>query len=292
MTQGASTNPNFGLQLWRNEPYAPDPSCACRSRVWKVPRDPALGTPDAWYMEGHFSQRVYVVPSLGLVVVRFGEDRLDWDEAKMMNGLIGALKPAPSVSLNVAVPDHGFGERAAPRPPDYERPDNWARYPDDEEALAAELAAGFYIHPTTWPGSEWNATVTGTPRRVPPWMPWWLRRRACWMPAAPFMPRAIARLLQPRCSISAATGDRAYGLAFTDIVRAFTHFAGAHRRPPHRDAGPQSGRAATPSVLLTDVIAGDDSLRKTHGRHLHRRHPGSAGLLRGQAQELRAMPQE
>ena len=256
MTQGASTNPNFGMQLWRNEPYAPTQLRMSRPRL-EAPRDPALAAPDAWYMEGHFSQRVYVVPSLGLVVVRFGEDRLDWDESRMMNGMIDALKPAAPVSLNIARPDHDFGERAAPRAPDYTREDSWARYPD-EAALAPEHAAGFYIHPTTWPGSEWNATVPDAAAR----------------PAVDAVVAAQASVLDACCAVyapryrqaaSAAVFDQegnrdpAYGLAFTDIVRAFTNFAERTGDRPIVLLGHSQG-ALHAERLLSDVIANDDAL--------------------------------
>jgi len=259
MARGAATNPNFGMQLWRNEPYSPTWLRMSLPRM-ETPRDAALAAPDAWYMEGHFSQRVYVVPSLGLVVVRFGEDRLDWDEAKMMNGLIGALQPAPSASLNVAEPEHAFGERAAPRPPDYERRGNWARYPDGEETLAAEHAAGFYIHPTTWPGSEWNATVPDAEAR----------------PAVDAAVASQASVLDACCAVyapryrqaaSAAVFDQrgnrdpAYGLAFTDVVRAFTHFAERTGERPIVLLGHSQG-ALHAERLLNEVIAGNDALRK------------------------------
>ena len=259
MTQGASTNPNFGMQLWRNEPYAPTQLRMSKPRL-EVPRDPALAAPDAWYMEGHFSQRVYVVPSLGLVVVRFGEDRLDWDEAKMMNGLIEALKPAPPVSLNVPVPDHAFGERPAPRPPDYERRDNWARYPDGAETLAPEHAAGFYIHPTTWGGSEWNATVPDAAAR--PGVDAVVASQASVLDAccAVYAPRyrqaASASVFDRR-----GNGPQAYGLAFTDIVRAFRHFAEQTGERPIVVLGHSQG-ALHAGNLLTEVIAKDESLQE------------------------------
>ena len=259
MTQGASTNPNFGMQLWRNEPYSPTQLRMSKPRL-EVPRDAALAAPDAWYMEGHFSQRVYVVPSLGLVVVRFGEDRLDWDEAKMMNGLIEALKPAPPVSLNVPVPDHAFGERAAPRPPDYERRDSWARYPDGENTLSPEHAAGFYIHPTTWAGSEWNATVPDAAAR--PGVDAVVASQASVLDAccAVYAPRyrqaASASVFDRR-----GNGPQAYSLAFTDIVRAFRHFAEQTGERPIVVLGHSQG-ALHAGSLLTEVIAKDESLKE------------------------------
>ena len=259
MTQGAKTNPNFGMQLWRNEPYAPTQLRMSKPRL-ETPRDAALAAPDAWYMEGHFSQRVYVVPSLGLVVVRFGEDRLDWDEAKMMNGMIEALQPASSVSLNVARPDHTFGGRAAPRPPDYEQRDNWARYPDGEETLSPEHAAGFYIHPTTWPGSEWNATVPDPAAR----------------PAVDAVVASQASVLDACCAVYApryrqaasaavfdqrGNRDQAYDLAFTDIVRAFSHFTEQTGDRPIVILGHSQGGLHT-RRLVSEVISQDEELKE------------------------------
>ena len=257
MTRGASTNPNFGMQLWRNEPYAPTQLRMSQPRL-EVPRDPALAAPDAWYMEGHFSQRVYVVPSLGLVVVRFGADRLDWDEAKMMNGLIGALKPAAPISRDIPRPDHDFGQRPAPRAPDYSRRDSWARYPG-ETALAGEHAAGFYIHPTTWPGAEWNATVPDTAAR--PGVDAVVASQASVLDAccAVYAPRyrqaASAAVFAPQ-----GNRDAAYGLAFTDVVRAFTHFAERTGDRPIVLLGHSQG-ALHANRLLSDVIAQDETLK-------------------------------
>ena len=258
MTQGAASNPNFGMQLWRNEPYSATQLRMSLPRL-EVPRDAALAAPDAWYMEGHFSQRVYVVESMGLVVVRFGEDRLDWDDAAMMNGLIEALKPAPPVSLNIPRPDHAFGERSAPRPPDYTNQDNWAVHPDPEAELAPEQAVGFYIHPTTWPGLEWNADVADPAAR----------------PAVDAVVASQASVLDACCAVyapryrqaasasvfdSEGNGPQAYNLAFTDVVRAFNHFVQQTDARPIVILGHSQGGLHT-RRLVTDVISSDETLK-------------------------------
>lgn len=259
MTQGAASNPNFGMQLWRNEPYAPTQLRMSQPRM-EVPRDAALAAPDAWYMEGHFSQRVYVVPSLGLVVVRFGEDRLDWDDAKMMNGLIEALKPSATVSLDLPRPDHAFGERPAPRPPDYTQRESWALYPDPEMSIAPEQAVGFYIHPTTWPGREWNADLSDKSTE----------------PAVDAVVASQASVLDACCTVyapryrqaaSAAVfdlrndGDQAYDLAFTDVLRAFNHVAERTEGRPIVILGHSQGGLHT-RRLVSDVISGNEELKK------------------------------
>ena len=259
MTTGAANNPNFGMQLWRNEPYGPTQLRMSKPRM-EVPRDAALAAPDAWYMEGHFSQRVYVAPSMGLVVVRFGEDRLDWDDAAMMNGLIEALKPAAPVSLNIPRPDHAFGERPAPRPPDYGTRDNWAVHPDPGLAIAPESAAGFYIHPTTWPGLEWNADVADGEAR----------------PAVDAVAASQGSVLDACCAVyapryrqaasasvfdRAGNGPQAYDLAFTDVVRAFSHFAAQTGDRPIVILGHSQGGLHT-RRLVSDVISQDEELKK------------------------------
>ncbi len=259
MTQGAASNPNFGMQLWRNEPYAPAQLRMSKPRM-ELPRDPALAAPDAWYMEGHFSQRVYVVPSLGLVVVRFGKDRLDWDEAKMMNGLIGALKASPTVSLDLPRPDHAFGERPAPRPPDYAQRENWARYPDADISLAPEQAVGFYIHPTTWPGREWNADLADKSTEPP--VDAVVASQASVLDAccAVYAPRyrqaASASVFDEQ-----GNGPQAYDLAFTDVLRAFNQVAEQTEGRPIVILGHSQGGLHT-RRLVSDVISGDEELKK------------------------------
>ena len=259
MTQGAATNANFGMQLWRNEPYSPTQLRMSLPR-FEAPRDPALAAPDAWYMEGHFSQRVYVVESLGLVVVRFGEDNLAWDDAAMMNGLIEALKPAAPVSSGPPRPDHAFGERPAPRAPDYTKRDNWAVYPDADLTLAPENAAGFYIHPTTWPGLEWNATVPDPEAR----------------PRVDAVTASQASVLDACCDVYApryrqaasasvfdreGNGPQAYDLALTDVVRAFGHFAGQTGDRPIIVLGHSQG-AFHARRLLSNLIVKDEAIKK------------------------------
>ena len=47
-------------------------------------------------------QRVYVVPSRELVIVRTGAAKTDWDDAIIPNAILRALKPAPAAAAEVA----------------------------------------------------------------------------------------------------------------------------------------------------------------------------------------------
>jgi hypothetical protein len=44
------------------------------------------------YFDGFGGQRVYIVPSMGLVIVRTGNLRTDWDDAWLPNMIIRDLK--------------------------------------------------------------------------------------------------------------------------------------------------------------------------------------------------------
>ena len=43
-----------------------------------------------YYIDGFGGQRVYVVPSRDLIVVRTGVSQLDWDDAPLINMIIRA----------------------------------------------------------------------------------------------------------------------------------------------------------------------------------------------------------
>ena len=51
--------------------------------------------PGVLYIDGHAKQRVYVVPSHDLVIVRVGENGRSWDESALVNAVLRGL-PAPA----------------------------------------------------------------------------------------------------------------------------------------------------------------------------------------------------
>jgi CubicO group peptidase (beta-lactamase class C family) len=51
--------------------------------------------PDVYYAGGRGGQRVYVIPSLAAVVVRFGRIRNDFDDGAFLNPVLGALRGTP-----------------------------------------------------------------------------------------------------------------------------------------------------------------------------------------------------
>jgi CubicO group peptidase (beta-lactamase class C family) len=73
---------DYGYQIWLGRG-------GCRREDHEEP----FLAPDVAYLDGRFKQRVYVVPSAELVVVRLGEQARGWDEAEVVNTLLRGLTP-------------------------------------------------------------------------------------------------------------------------------------------------------------------------------------------------------
>lgn len=85
MTLPSRNNPDFGWHLWR----ADDGPGSARARERSEPLlDKAM-----FWLDGEGSQRVYILPSAGLVVVRVGDTPPDWDDAFVANTLIRGTRP-------------------------------------------------------------------------------------------------------------------------------------------------------------------------------------------------------
>ncbi|QTD57439.1 serine hydrolase domain-containing protein [Parasphingorhabdus cellanae] len=90
MAQSAPTNPNYGLHVWRGSPYV-----AKRRYSQQNPLAVTHGAPylaeDVLFFDGFGGQRVYVVPSSGLTIVRTGQVNFDYDDAKIVNLILDGL---------------------------------------------------------------------------------------------------------------------------------------------------------------------------------------------------------
>jgi len=87
MTAPSPLNPNYGWQIWRGSPYlasrgyGPDVQAS-------IPAAEPFAADDVVYLDGSGGQRVYVVPSKRMVIVRIGAARRDWDDSALPNLLI------------------------------------------------------------------------------------------------------------------------------------------------------------------------------------------------------------
>ncbi len=92
MLQPSPLNPNFGMQIWLGSPvgeirkYNDYTVTAFHSEKY--------GVDDVIYIDGYGGQRVYIVPSRELVIVRTGVSRSDWDDAIIPNAILRAQRVA------------------------------------------------------------------------------------------------------------------------------------------------------------------------------------------------------
>lgn len=81
-------NANFGMNIWRGAPHAPLRSYGLGVAL-KMPAREAFARDDVIYIDGAGGQRVYVVPSEALVIVRVGRPSQDWDDSVLVNLVLG-----------------------------------------------------------------------------------------------------------------------------------------------------------------------------------------------------------
>jgi CubicO group peptidase (beta-lactamase class C family) len=89
---GTEVNPAYGLSFWLNV-YVPDELISGEVMEQDVfPNDRnqlyEAGPPDLVASIGAFNQRMYIIPSHDLVVVRFGYEDPTWDDAEFLARLL------------------------------------------------------------------------------------------------------------------------------------------------------------------------------------------------------------
>ncbi len=85
MRQESPLEPTFGMHLWIKARTPDYPQVRSAASV------PFLA-PDTFYLDGRHHQKVYVIPSYDLVIVRLGEEPPAWDDAVIPNTLVQTLR--------------------------------------------------------------------------------------------------------------------------------------------------------------------------------------------------------
>jgi CubicO group peptidase (beta-lactamase class C family) len=86
-------NPNFGFQVWLGSPPAQERKY--NDFTVTAYHSEAFAAEDIIYIDGYGGQRVYIVPSRQLVIVRTGVSQTDWDDAVIPNAIIRSLRQSP-----------------------------------------------------------------------------------------------------------------------------------------------------------------------------------------------------
>ena len=88
---GSDLNPNFGFHVWLGSPYE-GTRLISEPGGRRAPVSAPFMADDVMYVEGRGGQRLYVVPSAGLVAYRAGRIDFAWDDAKIVNILLSGIE--------------------------------------------------------------------------------------------------------------------------------------------------------------------------------------------------------
>jgi CubicO group peptidase (beta-lactamase class C family) len=90
MVKPSPTEPTYGLGIW-----------LANDEHQRQDREPPFAAPGIFYLDGRFKQRVYIVPSRDVVIVRVGENAKGWEESALPNAV---LKGIPEDGVDATPP--------------------------------------------------------------------------------------------------------------------------------------------------------------------------------------------
>ncbi|MBK6597842.1 MAG: serine hydrolase [Proteobacteria bacterium] len=103
MTTPATTNPNFGYQIWLGSPAGKERRY--NDKTLKAFHSEPYLTDDVIFIDGFGGQRVYIVPSQDLIIIRTGRVVQDLqilenngDDARLPNAILRGILPAAAAS--------------------------------------------------------------------------------------------------------------------------------------------------------------------------------------------------
>ena len=90
MGQASALNPSYGIHIWRGSPWLAKRRYNQKNPLAAIHSAPYLAD-DVLLFDGFGGQRVYIVPSAGLTIVRTGHVNFAYDDAKIVNLVLAAL---------------------------------------------------------------------------------------------------------------------------------------------------------------------------------------------------------
>ena len=92
MIQPSKANVNYGMQLWMGNDFAEYRPYDARMTTFANYHSEPYKADDVFYLDGLGKKRLYIIPSKSLVILRTGKNSKEWDDAKLPNLFIEALK--------------------------------------------------------------------------------------------------------------------------------------------------------------------------------------------------------
>lgn len=92
MVAPSPLNANFGYQIWLGSPAGTERKY--NDYTVKAYHSVPFVVDEVVYIDGFGGQRVYIVPSMELVIVRTGVSQTDWDDAVLVNSIVRAVTTA------------------------------------------------------------------------------------------------------------------------------------------------------------------------------------------------------
>jgi CubicO group peptidase (beta-lactamase class C family) len=80
MLKPSPTEPTYGLGIW-----------IANDEHQRQDREPPFAAPGIFYLDGRFKQRVYIIPSRDVVIVRVGENAKGWEESALPNAVLKGI---------------------------------------------------------------------------------------------------------------------------------------------------------------------------------------------------------
>ncbi len=90
MTQPSANNSNYGLHVWLGSPHVAQRRYSQQNPM-SVAHSAPYGADDVVFFDGFGGQRVYIIPSAGLTIVRTGEVNMAYDDSIIVNLVLEGL---------------------------------------------------------------------------------------------------------------------------------------------------------------------------------------------------------
>ena len=87
----APTNPNYGFLTWLGTEHVQQRVYNSKASLRGYHSEP-FAAEDVAYFDGFGGQRVYIIPSADMVIVRTGALATDWDDARLPNTLLAGIR--------------------------------------------------------------------------------------------------------------------------------------------------------------------------------------------------------